>query len=143
MSLTDKDKAAVKALWSKISKSTDAIGAEALGRLLVVYPQSKTYFSHWPDLSFGSAPVVNHGKTVMSGVGLAVSKIDNLKEALLELSEQHAFKLRVDPANFKLLSHCIVVTIATLFPKDLTPEAHVAFDKFLNALALALSERYR
>lgn len=32
MSLTDKDKAAVKAFWAKVSKSADAIGAEALGR---------------------------------------------------------------------------------------------------------------
>lgn len=32
MSLTDKDKATVKALWAKLSKSVDAIGADALGR---------------------------------------------------------------------------------------------------------------
>lgn len=32
MSLTDKDKAVVKAFWGKVSKSADAIGAEAMGR---------------------------------------------------------------------------------------------------------------
>jgi len=32
MSLSDKDKAVVKALWSKISSKADEIGAEALGR---------------------------------------------------------------------------------------------------------------
>ena len=32
MSLSAKDKATVKALWAKISKSSDAIGTEALGR---------------------------------------------------------------------------------------------------------------
>lgn len=32
MSLTDKDKATVKAVWAKISKSADAIGADALSR---------------------------------------------------------------------------------------------------------------
>ncbi|XP_078477829.1 LOW QUALITY PROTEIN: hemoglobin subunit alpha-1-like [Lampetra planeri] len=143
MSLSEKDKAAVKALWSKISKSADAIGADALGRMLIVYPQTKTYFSHWPDLSFGSAPVKKHGKTVMGGVALAVSKIDDLTNGLLELSEKHAFQLRVDPANFRLLAHCIAVVVATMFPKDFSPESHVAFDKFLSALALALAERYR
>ncbi|KAM8887966.1 hemoglobin, alpha embryonic 5 [Synchiropus picturatus] len=143
MSLTEKDKAAVKALWSKLSKSADAIGGEALGRLLVVYPQTKTYFSHWPDLSMNSAPVKKHGKTVMGGVALAVSRIDDMCAGLLELSELHAFKLRIDPANFKLLSHCILVVTAMMFPKDFTEEAHVAFDKFLCALALALSEKYR
>ena len=69
--------------------------------MLVVYPQTKTYFSHWNDLSPGSAPVRKHGKTVMSGVAEAVSKIDDLTNGLLTLSELHAFQLRVDPANFK------------------------------------------
>ncbi|TDG98210.1 hypothetical protein EPR50_G00216320 [Perca flavescens] len=143
MSLSDKDKTAVKALWGKISKSADVVGAEALGRMLVVYPQTKTYFAHWPDMSPGSEPVKAHGKKVMGGLTLAVSKIDDLKAGLLELSEQHAFTLRVDPANFKILSHCILVELATIFPKEFTPEAHLSYDKFFTAVALALAERYR
>nr|XP_046234117.1 hemoglobin, alpha embryonic 5 [Scatophagus argus] len=143
MSLNEKDKAVVKALWAKISKSADAVGSDALSRMLCVYPQTKTYFSHWPDMSPGSAPVKAHAKKVMSGVGQAVAKIDDLTNGLLELSEQHAFQLRVDPANFKILSHCLLVVIATMFPNDFTPEAHVAMDKFLAAVALALAERYR
>lgn len=70
--------------------------------MLTVYPQTKTYFSHWPDMSPGSAPVKAHGKKVMSGVAQGVTKIDDLTNGLLELSEQHAFQLRVDPANFKV-----------------------------------------
>uniref|UniRef100_UPI0037E7B689 hemoglobin, alpha embryonic 5 n=1 Tax=Semicossyphus pulcher TaxID=241346 RepID=UPI0037E7B689 len=143
MSLNSKDKAAVKALWAKISKSADAIGADALTRMLCVYPQTKIYFAHWADLSPGSASVAAHGKKVMGGISLAVSKIDDLTAGLLDLSEQHAFTLRVDPANFRLLSHCILVVLATMFPKDFTPEAHVALDKFLCCVALALAERYR
>ncbi|XP_030610596.1 hemoglobin, alpha embryonic 5 [Archocentrus centrarchus] len=143
MSLTEKDKAAVKALWAKVSKSLDAVGAEALGRMLLVYPQTKTYFSHWPDLSPGSAPLLSHGKLIMAGVTEAVAKIDNLSTGLLELSELHAFKLRVDPANFKILAQSVMVVIAAMFPNDFTPEVHVAFDKFMSNVALALSERYR
>nr|K7N5M5.2 RecName: Full=Hemoglobin subunit alpha 1; AltName: Full=Alpha-1-globin; AltName: Full=Hemoglobin alpha-1 chain [Eleginops maclovinus] len=142
-SLSDKDKAAVKLLWSKISKSSDAIGNDALSRMIVVYPQTKTYFAHWPDLSPGSPHVKAHGKTVMGGIALAVSKIDDLRAGLLDLSEQHAYKLRVDPANFKILSHCILVVISMMFPKEFTPEAHVSLDKFLSGVSLALSERYR
>lgn len=70
--------------------------------MLVVYPQTKIYFSHWPDLSPGSAPVKAHGAKVIGGVALAVKCIDDLGKGLLELSEQHAFKLKVDPANFKV-----------------------------------------
>ncbi|CAM4344752.1 unnamed protein product [Leuciscus chuanchicus] len=143
MSLTAKDKAAVTALWAKVSGKADEIGHDALSRMLAVYPQTKTYFSHWKDLSPGSAPVRKHGKTVMGGVGEAVSKIDDLTSGLLNLSELHAFQLRVDPANFKILSHNILVVLAILFPIDFTPEAHVAMDKFLSALSLALAEKYR
>lgn len=72
--------------------------------MLIVYPQTKTYFAHWKDLSPGSAPVKKHGITVMSGVADAVTKIDDLTAGLLDLSELHAFTLRVDPANFKVQS---------------------------------------
>lgn len=70
--------------------------------MLRVYPQTKTYFSHWKDQSASSPDVKKHGRTVMAGVGDAVAKIDDLKGGLLNLSELHAFTLRVDPANFKV-----------------------------------------
>ncbi|KAL7830718.1 hypothetical protein SRHO_G00318470 [Serrasalmus rhombeus] len=143
MSLTAKNKDTIKSFWAKVAPRAEEIGTDALSRMLVVYPQTKTYFSHWKDLSPGSAPVRKHGKTVMSGVAEAVSKIDDLTNGLLTLSELHAFQLRVDPANFKILSHNLLVVLAIQFPDDFTPEVHVAMDKFLSALALALSEKYR
>ncbi|KAL6457304.1 hypothetical protein MHYP_G00342670 [Metynnis hypsauchen] len=143
MSLTAKNKDTIKSFWAKVAPRAEEIGSDALSRMLVVYPQTKTYFSHWKDLSPGSAPVRKHGKTVMSGVAEAVSKIDDLTAGLLTLSELHAFQLRVDPANFKILSHNLLVVLAIQFPDDFTPEVHVAMDKFLSAVALALSEKYR
>ncbi|XP_042339144.1 hemoglobin embryonic subunit alpha-like, partial [Plectropomus leopardus] len=114
-----------------------------LSRMLIVYPQTKTYFAHWKDQSPTSPSARKHGITVMGGIADAVTKIDDLKGGLLTLSELHAFTLRVDPANFKIASHCIMVVLAAMFPNDFTPEVHVSFDKFLAALALALSEKYR
>ncbi|XP_072532680.1 hemoglobin subunit alpha-like [Salminus brasiliensis] len=143
MSLTVQDMAVVKAFWAKIAPKAEDIGAEALGRMLTVYPQTKTYFSHWADLSPGSAPVKKHGKTIMTGVGEAVAKIEDLPAALSQLSELHAYKLRVDPANFKILAHNIIVVVGMLFPADFTPEVHVSVDKFLQNLAWCLAERYR
>ncbi|XP_013879712.1 hemoglobin embryonic subunit alpha [Austrofundulus limnaeus] len=142
-SLSAKDKDTVKAFWAKIAPKAGDIGRDALGRMLVVYPQTKTYFAHWKDLSPGSAPVAKHGATIMGGVGEAVSKIDNLTAGLFNLSELHAFTLRVDPANFKILAHNILVVLAIQYPTDFTPEVHVSMDKFLAAVALALSEKYR
>ncbi|XP_066529764.1 hemoglobin subunit alpha-like [Hoplias malabaricus] len=143
MSLTVDDMAAVKAFWGKIASRADEIGAEALARMLVVYPQTKTYFSHWSDLNPGSAQVKKHGKTIMGAVADAVAKIDDLPGALNQLSELHAYKLRVDPSNFKILAHNLIVVVGMLFPADFTPEVHVSFDKFLQNLAWCLAERYR
>ncbi|XP_019722090.1 hemoglobin embryonic subunit alpha [Hippocampus comes] len=142
-SLTKRDKATVKAFWDKVAPKVEDIGVQALSRLLVVYPQTKTYFAHWKDLSPGSEPVRKHGKTIMTGVGSAVSMLDDLKGGLLPLSELHAFTLRVDPANFKIFTHCILVVFANMFPIDFTPEVHVAMDKFLAAVSLSLAEKYR
>ncbi|XP_029293406.1 hemoglobin subunit alpha-2-like [Cottoperca gobio] len=141
--LSVKDKDTVKAFWAQVSGKAEEIGTDAVARMLVVYPQTKTYFSHWKDQSPNSPAARKHGVTVMLGVGEAVAKIDDLKAGLVGLSELHAFTLRVDPANFKILSHCILVVMATMFPNIFTPEVHVSLDKFLAALALALSEKYR
>ncbi|KAF7225637.1 hemoglobin subunit alpha-A [Nothobranchius furzeri] len=143
MSLSEKDKSVVKAFWAKAEGKSAELGAEALGRMLVAYPQTKTYFSHWGDLSPSSAKVRKHGATIMAALGQAIKNIDNLTGHLASLSELHAFKLRVDPANFKILGHNIILVLAMYFPGDFTPEVHVSVDKFLQNLALALSEKYR
>ncbi|TWW70143.1 hemoglobin embryonic subunit alpha-like [Takifugu flavidus] len=143
MSLSADDKKVVKAFWGKVSTKADAIGADALGRLLLVYPQTKTYFSHWKELTPNSNDVKIHGGRIMNGVTEAIGKMDNLTAGLLNLSELHAFTLRVDPANFKLFAHCILVVMANMFPADFTPEVHMAMDKFLAAVARGLSEKYR
>ncbi|KAM3833929.1 hemoglobin subunit alpha-1-like [Diretmus argenteus] len=143
MSLSDKDKDTVRLFWAKVAGNTEAVGSNAVYRMLTVYPQTKTYFAHWKDLSSGSVNVRKHGKTIVNGIGEAVAKIDDLQKGLLSLSELHAFQLRVDPTNFKILNHCLLVVLAITFPAEFTPENHVAVDKFLAALARALSDKYR
>ncbi|XP_060945330.1 hemoglobin subunit alpha-A-like [Limanda limanda] len=143
MSLSGKDKRVVRAIWEKMSPKCDEIGAEALGRMLVSFPQSKTYFSHWADLSPSSPQVRKHGAVIMGAVGEAVGNMDDLPGFLSKLSELHAFKLRVDPANFKILAHNIILVMAMFFPRDFTAEVHVSVDKYLQNLALALAEKYR
>lgn len=73
-----------------------------LCRLFVVYPPTKTYFAHWSDLHPGAANVKRHGSVIMKKIGEAVAQIDDLKGSLSSLSDLHAFKLRVDPTNFKV-----------------------------------------
>lgn len=70
--------------------------------MLVVYPQTKIYFSEWDDVRFGSGQVNEHGKKVLGGISTAVATIDDLTCGLQKLSERHAYDLKVDPTNFKV-----------------------------------------
>ncbi|XP_038274175.1 hemoglobin subunit pi isoform X2 [Dermochelys coriacea] len=142
MTLTQAEKAAVVAIWGKIAAQADALGTESLERLFSSFPQTKTYFPHF-DLSQGSAQLHDHGSKVLGAIGEAVKNIDNITGALATLSELHAYILRVDPVNFKLLSHCILCSVAAHFPNDFTPEVHAAWDKFLSKISSVLTEKYR
>lgn len=84
-------------------------------RMLVAYPQTKTYFSQWGDLTPQNAQVRKHGGVIMASVGKAVKGINDLTGTLSALSELHAFKLRVDPANFKVRSLQIRVKRSLMF----------------------------
>ncbi|KAJ8253926.1 hypothetical protein COCON_G00205380 [Conger conger] len=143
MSLSKKDIDLVKGFWEVIRPQSELLGAEAVGRMLMVYPQTKAYFSHWSSTAPGSAPVKNHGREVMGAIGDAVHRIDDMVGAMGSLSYLHAFKLRVDPSNFKYLAHCVMVCISMFFPEEFTPEVHLSVDKFFQCFARALSERYR
>ncbi|KFZ60664.1 Hemoglobin subunit alpha-A [Podiceps cristatus] len=122
MVLSAHDKTNVKTVFSKVGGHIEEYGAEALERMFHAYPQTKTYFPHF-DLQHGSAQVKAHGKKVAGGLGVA--------GALSKLSDLHAQKLRVDPVNFKLLGHCILVVVAIHHPSVLTPDVHASLDKFL------------
>nr|BBK61015.1 alpha A-globin [Pelomedusa subrufa] len=142
MGLTACDKTNVKAVWSKVGGHVEEYGAETLERMFTSYPQTKTYFPHF-DLHHGSAQIRAHGKKVLGALGEAVSHIDDLPSALSKLSDLHAQSLRVDPVNFKLLSHSFLVVVAVHCPGVLTPEVHVSLDKFLVAVSTVLTSKYR
>ncbi|NWJ11099.1 HBA2 protein, partial [Crypturellus undulatus] len=137
--LTAEDKKLIQQAWGKVQED---FGGEALDRMFTTYPSTKTYFPHF-DLHHGSDQIRAHGKKVVAALGVAVKSIDNLSQALSELSNLHAYNLRVDPVNFKLLSQCFQVVLAVHLGKDYTAEVHAAFDKFLSAVASVLAEKYR
>ncbi|NWR76135.1 HBAD protein, partial [Centropus unirufus] len=142
--LTAEEQSLIQKTWEKASCHKDEMGGESLYRLFTSYPTTKTYFPHF-DVSCGSEQVRSHGKKVVAALTTAVNSIDNLSQALSELSSLHAYNLRVDPPCFpsQLLSQCIQVVLARLLGKEYTPEVHAAFDKFLSAVAAVLSEKYR
>ncbi|XP_005391731.1 PREDICTED: hemoglobin subunit zeta [Chinchilla lanigera] len=142
MSLTKTEKAIIMSIWDKMSVQADAIGTETLERLFSSYLQTKTYFPHF-DLHPGSPQLRAHGSKVVAALGDAVKNLDNMEVALTRLSELHAYILRVDPVNFKLLSHCLLVTLAAHFPADFTADVHAAWDKFMSIVSSILTEKYR
>ncbi|NXI06699.1 HBA protein, partial [Irena cyanogastra] len=142
MVLSPADKANIKAAFSKIGGQADEYGADALERMFVTYPQTKTYFPHF-DLGKGSAQVKGHGKKVAAALVEAANHVDDIAGALSKLSDLHAQKLRVDPVNFKLLGQCFLVVVATRNPSLLTPEVHASLDKFLCAVGTVLTAKYR
>nr|DBA20198.1 TPA: hypothetical protein GDO54_015913 [Pyxicephalus adspersus] len=104
MTFSDAEKAAIVSIWGKISGNVNALGGEALERLFLSFPQTKTYFSHF-DLSHGSADLQRHGG--------------------------------------KLLSHCILVVLASHFPSEFDATVHAAWDKFIHAVSGVLTSKYR
>ncbi|XP_065540105.1 hemoglobin subunit alpha-D [Lathamus discolor] len=140
--LTADDKKLIQQVCERSSSHLEQFGAEALERMFATYPQTKTYFPHF-DLHHGSDQIRSHGKKVATALANAAKNLDNLSQALSELSNLHAYSLRVDPVNFKLLSQCFQVVLAVHLGKDYTPEVHAAFDKFLSAVASVLAEKYR
>ncbi|XP_032956949.1 hemoglobin subunit theta-1 isoform X1 [Rhinolophus ferrumequinum] len=141
MVLSAADKATVRALWKKLGNNVGVYATEALERTFLAFPSTKTYFFHL-DLSPGSAQVKAHGKKVADALTLAVDHMDDLPRALSALSDLHAHKLRVDPVNFKLLTHCLQVTLARHFPGDFSPTLQASLDKFLSDVVLALASSY-
>ncbi|XP_032768865.1 hemoglobin subunit alpha-like [Rattus rattus] len=142
MVLSEEDKNNIKKAWVKIGNHAAEIGAETIGRLFIVFPSSKTYFPHF-NTSEGSDQVKAHGKKVADALTNAASHLDDLPVALSSLSDLHAHKLRVDPVNFKFLSHCLLVTLACHHPADFTPAMHASLDKFFASVSTVLTSKYR
>ncbi|XP_055279491.1 hemoglobin subunit beta-C [Moschus berezovskii] len=139
------NKGAVTAFWGKVK--VDEVGAESLGRLLVVYPWTQRFFESFGDLStaeavFGNAKVKAHGKKVLDSFSEGLNHLDDLKGAFASLSELHCDKLHVDPENFKLLGNVLVVVLARHFGKEFTPELQAEFQKVVTGVANALAHRY-
>ncbi|KAM5198210.1 hemoglobin subunit theta-1 [Hipposideros larvatus] len=141
MVLSAADKAVVRALWKKLNNNVGVYATEALERTFLAFPSTKTYFLHL-DMRPGSAQVKAHGQKVAEALTLAVDHMDDLPRALSALSDLHAHKLRVNPVNFKLLSHCLMVTLARYFPGDFSPTLQASLDKFLSDVILALASSY-
>ncbi|KAM3915880.1 hemoglobin subunit alpha-5-like [Leptodactylus fuscus] len=142
MTLNAKEREHITHIWAKACGQSEALGAEILDRLFKTCPATKTYFNNF-NLESGSADLKKQGNKILSAIGDATHHMDDLDHCLSKLSDLHAFKLRVDPGNFKYLRQNIEVVFAIHFPEDFTPAAHCAWDKFLTCVSTSLCSKYR
>ncbi|XP_073694416.1 hemoglobin, beta adult 2 [Garra rufa] len=142
---SDSERNTIASVWGKVN--VDEIGAQALGRVLIVYPWTQRYFGTFGDLSsapaiLGNPKVAKHGKTVLSALEKAVKNMDDIKGTYSQLSLLHCEKLNVDPDNFRLLADCLTIVIATAFGAGFSPAVQATWQKFLSVVVAALSSRY-
>uniref|UniRef100_U3F869 Alpha globin n=1 Tax=Micrurus fulvius TaxID=8637 RepID=U3F869_MICFL len=142
MVLTAEDRRLLQASTAKLGCRLEDIGADGLNRLLVVFPQSKTYFSHL-NLNPGSKDIIHQGEKVGKALDSALKHLDDIRGTLSQLSDLHAYNLRVDPVNFKLLSKCLQVSLATHLRAEYSASISLAWDKFFELVSDVLCEKYR
>uniref|UniRef100_A0A8C3Q3N4 Hemoglobin subunit beta n=1 Tax=Geospiza parvula TaxID=87175 RepID=A0A8C3Q3N4_GEOPR len=139
------EKQLITSVWAKVS--VEECGAEALARLLIVYPWTQRFFSDFGNLSSPTAIISNpkvraHGKKVLTSFGEAIKNLDNLKGTYSKLSELHCDKLHVDPENFRLLGDILVIVLASHLGRDFTPVCQGAWQKLVGVVAHALAHKY-
>ncbi|GAB0181095.1 hemoglobin subunit beta-like [Grus japonensis] len=139
------EKQLITSLWGKVNVAD--CGAEALARLLIVYPWTQRFFASFGNLSsptaiLGNPMVRAHGKKVLTSFGEAVKNLDNIKKCFAQLSKLHCDKLHVDPENFRLLGDILIIVLASHFAKDFTPACQSAWQKMVRVVAHALAHEY-
>ncbi|KAJ8413642.1 hypothetical protein AAFF_G00081490 [Aldrovandia affinis] len=140
--LSKYEKELIATIWERVALRAEDVGAEALLRMFTCFPKTKTYFDQ-KDLSPRSPHLLSHGGRIVEAIAEGAKNIDTLATTLAPLSVLHAYQLRIDPTNFKLLCHCILVTLSCRMAEEFTPVVHAAIDKFLSALSAVLTEKYR
>ncbi|CAJ1080676.1 hemoglobin subunit alpha-D-like [Xyrichtys novacula] len=140
--LSKKEKKLIAEIWEKVTPVAEDIGSDALLRMFTTFPGTKTYFSHL-DISPRSPHMLSHGKKIVLAIAEGAKDISQLTVTLAPLQTLHAYLLRIDPSNFKLFSHCMLVALACHMGDDLTDVAHAAIDKYLSAFSAVLAEKYR
>uniref|UniRef100_A0A670J7T2 Globin domain-containing protein n=1 Tax=Podarcis muralis TaxID=64176 RepID=A0A670J7T2_PODMU len=123
-------------------KKQHRIGAKAITRMFAAHPTTKTYFVHI-DVSPSSADIMAHGRKFAVAISEAVVHIDKIASTLDKLSDLHAQKLHMDPVNFALLGHCILVAIGANHPGLLQASTLISMDKFLGCRVVVLISKYR
>ncbi|KAM4632368.1 hemoglobin subunit beta-2-like [Discoglossus pictus] len=142
---TDAERKKITGLWSHVNEKE--IGAEALARLVIVYPWTQRHFSAFGNLASADAilhnpMVASHGGKVVASIGEAVKHMDDVRGHYAKLSKYHSEKLHVDPANFTRFGKVVSLVLGMHYPAEYTPECQAALEKFFDVVADSLGKCY-
>uniref|UniRef100_A0A8C7R603 Hemoglobin alpha embryonic-4 n=1 Tax=Oncorhynchus mykiss TaxID=8022 RepID=A0A8C7R603_ONCMY len=98
--------------------------------MMTTFPGTKTYLQQVPR---------SRGKMIV----LAIAECSKDISSMMVTLAPQAYQLRIDPCNFKLLCHCIFVTLAARMGDEFNPVSPAAMDKYLSVFAALLAEKYR
>uniref|UniRef100_A0A8C4ZMV4 Hemoglobin beta embryonic-2 n=1 Tax=Gadus morhua TaxID=8049 RepID=A0A8C4ZMV4_GADMO len=112
---TDSERAIINSIFSNLDY--EEIGRKSLCRCLIVYPWTQRYFGGFGNLYNAETILCNpliaaHGTKILHGLDRALKNMDDIKNTYAELSLLHSDKLHVDPDNFRLLAHCMLVCMS-------------------------------
>lgn len=99
--LSQRERKLIAEIWESLTPVAEDIGSDALFRMFVTFPGTKTYFSHL-DISARSPHLLSHGKKIVLAIAEGAQDISQLTVTLGPLQTLHAYQLRIDPSNFKV-----------------------------------------
>ncbi|XP_053322799.1 hemoglobin subunit beta-2-like [Spea bombifrons] len=142
---TPEERAAITSMWQKVDMSKD--GGDILTRLLVLYPQTRSYFSSFGDLSNETAisenvKVQDYGKKVLGAIGNAIQHLDDVDGSLRQLSDIDTNKVLEDPHNFRLLGKILLIVLDDRQGSAFTPQVQAAWRKFIVVIVAGLTQGY-
>ncbi|XP_067100929.1 hemoglobin subunit alpha-D-like [Osmerus mordax] len=100
--LSKYEKELISEIWEKLTPVASEIGADALFRMFTTFPGSKTYFAHL-NINHRSPHLLSHGKDIVLAIAEGARDISSLTVTLAPLQTLHAYQLRIDPINFKVV----------------------------------------
>ncbi|NXF76323.1 HBE protein, partial [Sclerurus mexicanus] len=137
------EKQLISSIWGKVN--VEECGAEALARLLIVYPWTQRFFSNFGNLS---SPTAITGNPRTRGWWGTWSHRGG--ESSVGIPELRVGCGAARPAGLtlpvllllQLLGDILVIVLASHFGRDFTPTCQFAWQKLVGVVAHALARKY-
>jgi len=122
--LTAEEKSVLQASWANVNKKIEIAGAQTFIRMFESNPETQNQFRKFQGMDLvqleQSAEMAQHGKRVLSIVGMAVDNLDNYQivwDNLIKVGREH-FTFGALPMYFDLMGPHFVIAIRSTIGND-------------------------